>query len=133
MQVTFSSDQAKIRCNTIKSWFGAKSAYRDEERTRPFVDEAQQLIEEKNELLNQVRAGLRSYCKKFKSDFINPTANNINLQLRRLVEVKENEYNAIKTASLNAEEQQKMIDLIKKELNIIEDTKIKVSKFEIKN
>lgn len=119
--------------NTIKSWFGAKSAYRDEERTRTFVDEAQQLIEEKNELLKQVRDSLRSYCKKFKSDFINPTANNINQQLRRLVEVKEDEYNAIKTASLNAEEQQKMIDLIKKELNIIEDTKIKVSKFEIKN
>lgn len=118
--------------NTIKSWFGAKSAYCDEERKRSVVDESRQFIEEKNELLKQVRDNLNAYCEKFKNDFIDPTVKNINQQLKTLVAVKQNEYDRIKNALLDAEEHQKMIDLIIKELSIIKKTSERVSKLQIK-
>ena len=119
--------------NTIKSWFGATSAYIDEVHKRPVVDEKRQIIEERNEILKQVRDALKSYCKKFKTNFIDPTANNINLQLKTLVVAKQGEYDKIREASLNAEEHQRMIDLVRNELSIIEEADEKVCSLQIKN
>ena len=117
--------------NTVKSWFGVESAFRDETRTRTTVDETERLDAEKRELLKQVKQSLRTYCQKFKTDFIDPTAKNIKHQLSGLVSTKEQEYNAIKEAVFNAEEQQRKIDLLANELLIIEAAKSQLSEFKL--
>lgn len=117
--------------NRVKSWFGIKNAFRDETRTKTTIDETERLDAEKREILKQVKQSLRTYCQKFKSDFIDPTAKSINQQLNGLVLTKEQEYDAIKEAIFNAEEQQRKIDLLTNELIIIEASKSQLSEFKL--
>ena len=117
--------------NRVKSWFGIKDAFRDETRTKTTIDETERLDAEKREILKQVKQSLRTYCQKFKSDFIDPTAKSINQQLNGLVLTKEQEYDAIKEAIFNAEEQQRKIDLLTNELIIIEASKSQLSEFKL--